>query len=122
MKPRIYLETSVISYLTAQLSRDILVAAHQSITQDLWQQRQEYEFYVSQLVHEEAARGDTTAAKARLDAIADLPALTLGADTKELGDLLVAQLAIPVRAIEDAYHMRMLTISPRPPYTAWITC
>lgn len=42
---------------------------------------------------------DTTAAKARLDVIADLPALTLGADTKELGDLLVAQLAIPVRAI-----------------------
>ena len=105
MKPRIYLETSVISYLTAQPSRDILVAAHQSITHDLWQQRQEYEFYVSQLVHEEAARGDTTAAKARLDAIADLPALTLGSDTKELGDLLVAQLAIPVRAIEDAYHI-----------------
>lgn len=105
MKPRIYLETSVISYLTAQPSRDILVAAHQSVTHDLWQQRHQYEFYVSVLVHEEAARGDVIAAKARLQAIADLPALTLGSDIRKLGDLLVDELAIPARAIEDAYHV-----------------
>jgi hypothetical protein len=104
MKPRIYLETSVISYLTAQPSRDILVAAHQSITHDLWQQRHERILCFSARPRRGGA-WDTTAAKARLDVIADLPALTLGAHTKELGDLLVAQRAIPVRAIEDAYHI-----------------
>lgn len=105
MKPRIYIETSVISYLTAQPSRDILVAAHQAMTQDLWQQQDSYEFYISLLVREEAARGDAIAAQARLNAIVHLPVLALNPKIKTLGDLLVEQLAIPARAIEDAYHV-----------------
>jgi len=36
MKPTVYIETSVISYLTAKLSRDLIVAAHQQITNDWW--------------------------------------------------------------------------------------
>lgn len=32
MKPTVYIETSVISYLTAQMSRDLVVAAHQQLT------------------------------------------------------------------------------------------
>jgi hypothetical protein len=34
MKPRIYVETSVISYLTARPSRDLIMAAHQEITRE----------------------------------------------------------------------------------------
>ena len=45
MKPRVYVETSVISYLTARPSRDLIVAAHQQITQDFWQRSSEFEFY-----------------------------------------------------------------------------
>jgi hypothetical protein len=36
MKANAYVETTVISYLTAQASRDIVVAAHQQITRDWW--------------------------------------------------------------------------------------
>jgi hypothetical protein len=34
MKPRIYVETSIISYLTARPSRDLIMAAHQEITRE----------------------------------------------------------------------------------------
>lgn len=39
MRPRVYVETSVISYLTARLSRDLIVAAHQQLTQQWWSER-----------------------------------------------------------------------------------
>ena len=57
MKPRVYVETSVISYLTARPSRDLIVAPHQQITQDFWLGSSEFEFYASQLVVDEAQRG-----------------------------------------------------------------
>jgi len=37
MKPTVYIETSVISYFTAKPSRDLIVAAHQQITNDWWE-------------------------------------------------------------------------------------
>ena len=64
MKPRIYIETSVISYLTARPNRDLIVAAHQQITVELWERRADFEFYASELVVAEASRGDPHAAGA----------------------------------------------------------
>ncbi len=34
MKPKIYLETTIISYLAARPSRDLIVAANQQMTQE----------------------------------------------------------------------------------------
>jgi len=39
MKPRIYLETTFVSYLTARVSRDLVVAAHQQVTNEWWATR-----------------------------------------------------------------------------------
>jgi hypothetical protein len=51
VKPTVYVETSVISYLTAKSSRDLLIAANQQVTQDWWsEQRMNYELFISQLV------------------------------------------------------------------------
>jgi hypothetical protein len=51
MKPRVYIETTVVSYLTARGSRDLIVAAHQELTQEWWQRRRgEFDLYCSQLV------------------------------------------------------------------------
>ena len=68
MKPRVYLETSILSYLTALPSRDIVRAAHQQITLEWWEQRDRFELFVSEAVLAEARRGDQAAASRRLDA------------------------------------------------------
>jgi hypothetical protein len=63
MKPRIYLETTVISYLTARPSRDLIVAAQQQITQEWWHTRRtDFDLFASQLIAQESSADDTDAA------------------------------------------------------------
>ena len=58
MKQRVYLETTIVSYLTARPSRDLILAAHQDVTRQWWERRREdFEVVVSQLVVDEAGRG-----------------------------------------------------------------
>ena len=78
MKPKVYLETSVISYLASWPSRDLIVAANQQLTQEWWQvRRQDFDLFISQLVIQEASAGDEGAAQRRLQVVADIPLLTL---------------------------------------------
>ena len=69
MKSRVYIETSLISYLAARPSRDLIVAAHQQISHEWWSIRHEWELSISALVIEEAKAGDADAAKRRLELI-----------------------------------------------------
>src|SRR5258708_356573 len=67
MKPRLYLETTIPSYLTSRLSRDLIIAGHQQITRDWWEKRRrDFQIYISQLVLDEASAGDRVAARERL--------------------------------------------------------
>ena len=76
MKPRVYVETSVISYLTARPSRDLVMAAHQEVTREWWQnQRQAFELFYSEAVRNEAAMGDTQAAAQRLAVLENMQLL-----------------------------------------------
>ena len=110
MKPRIYVETSVISYLTARPNRDLIVAAHQQITAELWERRADFEFYASELVAAEAGRGDPQAAALRLKTLTGIPMLQVPPQARDLGKLLVKELAIPAKAIEDAYHVALAAV------------
>ena len=67
MKPRVYVETTVISYLSARTARDVVVAGHQQITRD-WRETawERFELVVSELVRQEAGTGDPDAVRARL--------------------------------------------------------
>ena len=70
-RPRVYLETSVISYLTARPSRNLRVVAHQEIAADWWTRRRlRFNLYVSRLVIDEASAGDAEAAAQRLVTLA----------------------------------------------------
>ena len=70
MKQKIYIETTIISYLTAWPSRDVIVAAHQQITDEWWRiKRKSYDLFASQLVLSEAKSGDEEMAKGRLIAL-----------------------------------------------------
>lgn len=63
MKPRVYVETSVVSMLTARPSRDLELAALQQVTREWWETADaRFELVVSALVVEEAQQGDTQAA------------------------------------------------------------
>src|SRR5919198_1733340 len=74
----VYIETSIVSYLTARPSRDLLVAAHQQLTVTWWdQQRARYDLFTSQVVLAEARAGDPEAAQRRLAMLERLPLLDI---------------------------------------------
>jgi len=104
--PRVYLETTVISYLTARASRNLRVVAHQEITADWWtRRRMRFELYVSRLVIDEASAGDAEAAAQRLATLSGIPRLELTEAVSILAEHLVTGAAIPREAIEDALHV-----------------
>ena len=110
MKRKIYVETSVISYLTARPSKTIVGAAHQQITLAWWELRSDYELLVSQAVWQECAAGDPEAAQKRLAALAGIPVLAVTHDMIRLAGSLIEQAIIPARAIEDALHIAVSTL------------
>ena len=68
---KVYIETSIISYLTARPSSNLIAAAWQKETTDWWEsQRHRFSLCVSDLVIEEAGRGDKGAARRRLAKLA----------------------------------------------------
>ena len=71
MKPKVYVETTIVSYLSASPSRDIVLAAHQQLTREWWARRQCFDLFVSRPVWDEASRGDAEAAAS------DSPLLTV---------------------------------------------
>ncbi len=106
MKPRVYVETSVISYLTAKPSRDLVMAAHQEVTRDWWLNRcATFELFYSEAVRAEAAMGDHAAAAARLGALADLVLLEIPSQALTLAKALVVATALPAKAQVDALHI-----------------
>ena len=102
----VYIETSIVSYLTARPARDMLAAAWQNATSRWWEtQRQRFELFTSQLVVEEASQGHAEAASRRLAALSDIPHLTIPAAATELARMLLTEGALPRAATDDALHV-----------------
>jgi len=103
---KVYVESSVISYITARPSRDLVVSARQAITNEWWEQkRKKYDVYISELVIEEIASGDKEAAQKRLDVVKAIPNLEITETAKELASLLISSGAVPDNSPEDALHI-----------------
>ncbi len=108
MKPTVYVETSVISYLAARPSRDLIVAGHQQITHEWWSKvRPEVDCFISEPVIQEAAQGDQEAAQKRLAITAGIPTLILNEEIKELALKYQAAAKIPEKAKLDAFHLAL---------------
>jgi predicted nucleic acid-binding protein len=105
MSPRVYVETSVVSYLTSFPSRDIVIAAHQQITQAWWATRSRFDLYVSEAVLAEAGGGDPVAAERRLSALANIAILAITGDVVSLATRFVDAGALPPKAFVDALHV-----------------
>lgn len=110
MRRKVYIETSVISYLTARPSRNIIEAGHQQSTYLFWDKRHQYELSVSELVVSECAAGDRNAAEKRLAALQGLPLLEVTEQSVELAKELVNFGIVPQKASEDALHIALATI------------
>ena len=106
MKPTVYVETSVISYLVARPSKNARVASNQDLTREWWQTRRDrFELYVSAVVAGEAQRGNPEAAAARMEALRDLRLAQVTRDALALAAALVAGAGVPKKANEDALHI-----------------
>ena len=110
MRPKAYVETSVVSYLTALPSVDVVRAGHQTITQKWWSTRAGFDLYISQFVLDEAAQGDAEAADRRLTALDDIALLDATADATSLAEALVAGGGLPPKARVDAFHVAIATV------------
>jgi predicted nucleic acid-binding protein len=111
MKPKVYLETTIISYLTARPSRDIITAAHQQSTQEWWDMsREKFDVYVSQIVIQEAGSGDDEAIQRRLEVIEDITEIEVLPEAVALAQALVSDRLIPERAAADALHIAIATV------------
>jgi len=110
MRPTTYIETTVISYLTALPSRDLILAAHQQVTRDWWSARDAFELYISQFVLDEASAGDAAAAARRAEALRDLPVLDLTRDAALHAAEFVRAGGVPAKARIDALHIAVASV------------
>ena len=101
----VYIETSIVSYLTARPSRNVVLAAHQAITREWWRQRTSYQLRVSQLVLDEAAGGDAGMGARRVNALTGVPVIDLTQEASALATDLVIRGALPRKALVDAFHI-----------------
>lgn len=111
MSLRLYLETTIPSYLVARPSRDLILAGQQEATREWWdEKRQSYDLFISEFVEIEAGRGDTEMAAARLKSIQDVPRLSLNESTEELAAAILAKGLIPPNAAVDASHIAVAAV------------
>jgi len=112
VKQRVYLETSIVSYLVSRPSGDVRVAANQVVTIEWWEARRPaFDVFVSGFVLVEAALGDPVAARQRLDVLKSIPALEATDEVRLLGDALLSEGPIPATAEIDAYHIAIAAVN-----------
>jgi len=102
----VYIETSVISYLTARPSRNAVVAVHQTQTREWWTRfRTRFELCLSQAVLLEIGRGDPVAAATRLELARDLRLLQISNEATALARRIIVECGLPEHAGLDALHV-----------------
>ncbi len=111
MKPKVYLETTIPSLLTAGPSRDVLIAGQQQATRDWWEERrQRYQLFISGLVLAESRRGDASAAEARDKVLSACNVLKYTEAAQQLARMLLAAHLLPVKAAVDAAHIAVAAV------------
>ena len=107
----VYIETSIVSYITAKPSRDVRVAAWQQLTVQWWdQERSHYELYTSELVMAESAEGDPDAAQRRFNFLSGLPELVVDEESETLAARLIKEGGFPTSARADALHVALAAV------------
>ena len=112
MRPTVYIETSVVGFLTSRLPTDPIVKGQMLETRKWWtEHRTAFDVFASELVVQEASRGDAQAAAERLEALADLPLAPITDAARQLAEAFVAGHALPEKARIDALHLAICATS-----------
>jgi len=111
MKPKIYVETSIVSYLAARPSKNIIVAAYQQITHSWWKKHsRNFDLYISEFVVQESEKGDPKAAQKRIGIIDSISLLEFNQESLDLAQRLMRKGLFPEKAAGDASHIAISTV------------
>ena len=120
IKPKVYIETTVVSYLVARPSTDATLGARQRVTQQLWENYSDnFEFVVSDVVITEIRQGNEIAAQRRIDALAGLTVLELSPEAIILALELINAGVIPPHSLPDAQHIAIAVVNGIEYLTSW---
>jgi hypothetical protein len=112
MKPSVYIETTIVSYLTARPTRDVIRRSHQLLTKEWWTtHRDRFDLHTSALVLQEASAGDPSAAVERQQALEHIALLPLSVPTIALAERIADELTLPRRARADALHVAIAAVN-----------
>ena len=111
MSETVYIETSILGYLTARPSRDIVVAANIEVTREWWDtRRSDFQLYSSQAVVKETSQGDAAIASQRLAILRDFSLLDLNQSVLDLAEQFLGRSNLPIKADVDAVHIAAATV------------
>lgn len=109
---KVYIETSVISYYTSRPSRDLVIAARQETTRELWPVLAgRFDRYISMMVLTEISKGDSSAVDERKKAISDIPVLNITQETEFLAEAIIREGLIPEQFGEDSLHIALASVN-----------
>ena len=108
---RIYIESTIPSYVVARPARDLLQAARQQTSKDWWElKRHQHELFTSQIVLAEISSGETEMAKQRLETLAGIPVLRVNEQAENLTLQILGSGLLPADADRDAGHIALATV------------
>lgn len=111
MAETVYIETSILGYLTARSTKNLILAANMEITKDWWKlRRNSFTLYTSEAVLDEATRGDPEIAAQRLEMLQNFPLLALNQDVQGLAAQFLTRSNLPTKAEVDAIHIAAATV------------
>ncbi len=108
MKPSLYLETTIPSFLVGTISPVLTTAGHQALTLRWWEEeRDNYRLFVSSLVEDEIKQGKASFAEQRWLLIADIQQLEVTTEILQFAENLHTILRLPPSAKPDATHLAL---------------
>jgi len=111
MSETVYIETSILGYLTARSTKNLILAANMEITKDWWEfRRKAFILYTSEAVLEEVARGDVEIAAKRIAIVRNFPLLALNKAVQVLATQFLTRSNLPPKAKVDAIHIAAATV------------
>jgi hypothetical protein len=117
---RIYIESTIPSYVVARPARDLIQAGHQQTTKDWWDlKREKYELFTSQVVLDEIASGDKEMARQRIELMAGIPLLDLTHEASTLTKSILSSGVVPTSADRDAAHIALATVHEMDILLSW---